>query len=381
MTNLPNARLYLSPPDVTDQEIEAVVDALKSGWVAPLGPEVDQFESEIAAYVGTRHAVALSSGTAALHLGLLGLGVVAGSEVVVPTMTFGATAFAVTYVGAKPVFLDVESESWNLDPELLETFLRERAAAGCLPAAIITVDIFGLPADHNRFAEIAGRYDVPIFADSAEALGSTFMGRQCASFGRASVVSFNGNKIMTTSGGGMLLTDDQKLADKVRFWSAQSRDPQPWYEHSEIGFNYRMSNILAALGRVQLKRLPAMMQRRRDIRNRYESILSELDGVGVIGDPTWGQSNCWLTVVRFDPRRYSNAPTRIRESLDRQGIECRPVWKPMHQQPVFRGSKYFITGVADNLFKTGLCLPSGSSMSADDADRVGESVLRELSTD
>lgn len=371
--------MFLSPPSISDLEIDSVVRALHSGWVAPLGPEVDAFEGDTAAFCGAGHAVALSSGTAALHLGLLGLGVGPEDEVVVPTMTFGATAFAVTYVRAAPVFLDIENESWNLDPEVLASFLARRAALDQLPAAIITVDVFGRSCDYDRIMAIAERYEVPVLADAAEALGATNGDRPCGSFGRASVLSFNGNKIMTTSGGGMLLTNDPAMAEKVRFWATQSREEAPWYEHEEIGYNYRMSNILAALGRAQLSRLPGMIERRRDIRDRYANLFSHVAGVAVLGDPPWGRANAWLTTVRFDPAFHPGAPTRVREALEAENIESRPVWKPMHQQPVFAGSQSYLTGVADAVFAEGLCLPSGVGMTDDDVDRVAGHVLRELS--
>ena len=378
VSDLSASRLYLSPPNVTDLEIDAVVSALRSGWVAPLGPEVDAFEGDTASFCGADHAVALSSGTAALHLGLLALGVGPEDEVVVPTMTFGATAFAVTYVGAAPVFLDIEAESWNLDPEVLEAFLVHRASTGHLPAAIITVDVFGRPCDYDRIRQIADRYEVPVLADAAEALGASNGGRPCGSFGHASVISFNGNKIMTTSGGGMLLTDDAAMAEKVRFWATQSRENAPWYEHEEIGYNYRMSNILAALGRAQLSRLTDMIERRRQIRDRYAEHLGSVSGVQVLGDPPWGRSNAWLTTVRFDPSLHPDAPTRIRVLLESENIESRPVWKPMHQQPVFARSESYLTGMADAVFAEGLCLPSGVAMTDDDVDRVAGLVLQGL---
>ena len=379
MSNSEINRLYLSPPNVTDTEVDAVVAALRSGWIAPLGPEVDAFETEMASFVGVAHAVALSSGTAALHLGLLSLGVKPGDEVVVPTMTFGATAFPVTYVGAAPVFLDIESESWNLDPELLEVFLSRREKAGRLPAAIITVDVFGRSCDYAPILATAARYRIPVLADSAEALGATYGDRSCGSFGAASVISFNGNKIMTTSGGGMLLTDNAVIAEKVRFWATQSREDAPWYQHEEIGYNYRMSNILAALGRAQLSRLPEMIERRCQIRDRYESILSRARGVTVLSDPPWGRSNSWLTTIRCDPSLHPDGPSRIRKALDVVNIESRPVWKPMHQQPVFSRAESHLTGVADSIFVEGLCLPTGVAMTDSDVDRVAEIVLQELS--
>lgn len=344
--------------------------ALESGWVAPLGPEVDAFEREIAEFTGTAHAVALSSGTAALHLGLMAIGVKAGDEVIVPTMTFGATAFAVTYLGALPVFMDIEDESWNLDPDLLEQELSDRSRAGRLPAAVISVDLFGTPCNYERIVDITNKYGVPLLCDAAESLGATFKGRPVGGFGRASIFSFNGNKIITTSGGGMLVTDDEALAEKVRYWSTQAREPLPWYEHREVGFNYRMSNVLAALGRTQFSRLASMIAARVGVREQYRSRLARIPGVHVMGDPNWGESNAWLTCVQFDRGLHPGAVSAIRSALEANNIDARPVWKPMHQQPVFSGADTALTGLADQLFDEGLCLPSGSAMSRSDVTRV-----------
>lgn len=374
------SRLHLSPPDCGESEARAVESAVRSGWVAPLGPEVDAFETEIASLSGREYGVALSSGTAALHLGLQSLQVGSGDEVVVPTLTFGATAFAVTYTGASPVFLDVEQESWNLDPNLLTDFLAARAASGSLPAAVVTVDLFGRTCDYDRIIPVCQGYGVPVFADAAEAAGATHGERPAGSFGAAAAFSFNGNKIMTTSGGGMLVTDDADLAAKVRFWASQSREALPWYEHEEIGYNYRLSNVLAALGRAQLTRLPDMIERRRVIRDRYAAGLSGVAGVTVMGDAPWGRDNAWLTTATFDPEVHPDAPLRIREALEARNIESRPIWKPMHLQPVFSTNESLLTGVADRAFATGLCLPSGSSMADGDVDRVVEGILAELGT-
>jgi dTDP-4-amino-4,6-dideoxygalactose transaminase len=378
MTGSDRPRLYLSPPNITESEVEAVTAALRSGWVAPLGPEVDAFEADVATFCGRRYAVALSSGTAALHLGLLALGVGPGDEVVVPTMTFGATAFAVTYVGASPVFLDIEPDSWNLDPTVLDEFLSRRAALDLLPAAVVAVDVFGRTCNYDRIMAACAEYRVPVLGDAAEALGAQHGAHSAGAFGESAVFSFNGNKIMTTSGGGMLVTDDEETASKVRFWATQSREPFPWYEHKEVGFNYRMSNILAALGRAQLQRLPTMIERRREIRDRYDSILGPMAGVSVVGDPPWGQSNAWLTTVRFESTLHPDAPRRVREALEVANIESRPVWKPMHRQPVFAGAQSYLTGMADEIFADGLCLPSGAAMSDPDVARVSEIVTTEL---
>lgn len=371
-------RLFLSPPHITQAEIDATVAALRSGWVAPLGPEVDGFEQDIIDFTDVPYAVALSSGTAALHLGLLALGVTAGDEVIVPTLTFGATAFAVTYTGARPVFMDVDETTWNLDPGLLDQDLRERARNGRLPAAIVPVDIFGRPCDYERILPIAEEFDVPVLEDAAEALGSRTPLGSTGSFGRAGVFSFNGNKIMTTGGGGMLVSSDAALVSKVRFWSTQSREPQPWYEHAEIGFNYRMSNVLAAIGRAQLARLPGMIDRRMEIRSRYAHQLGRLPGVRVVLDPAGSRGNGWLTNVRFDCTAHPGAPERARMALEARNIESRPVWKPMHLQPVFADAPAVVNGTSERIFADGLCLPSGSAMSDDQVDLVCEVVAEVL---
>lgn len=367
-------RLYLSPPHVTELEEEYVLKAIRSGWIAPKGPDVTAFEREICAATGIENAAALSSGSAGLHLALLAVGVKPGQRVYVPTFTFGATAFAVTYVGADPVFLDSEEDSWNLDPELLKATLQADAARGELPAAILTVDIFGRTCDYDRILPIAAEYGVPVIEDAAEALGAWHgFGedrRAAGSFGVAGVFSFNGNKIMTTSGGGMLVSESRAVIEQARHLATQARDPFPWYEHSEIGYNYRMSNLLAALGRAQLSRLPEMVERRRAIRQRYAASLEQMPGVSVLSDPPWGTCNAWLTTARFDARRYPDARMMVRKALGSQNIESRLVWKPMDKQPVFSGAESHLTGVADAIFNDALSLPSGSAMTDADVDRV-----------
>lgn len=370
--------IALSQAHVTDLEVQALTRAITSGWVAPVGPDLDGFEADICAFTGVAHALALSSGTAAIHLALMALGVLTGDEVIVPTLTFAATAFAVTYPGATPVFVDVEEESWGMDPALLEHVLAERYSQGRRVAAVIPVDLFGRPADYDRILPIAAKYDVPVLIDAAEALGAEHRGRAVGTIGHAGVYSFNGNKIMTTSGGGMVVSDDEQLVEKARFWSAQSREPFCWYEHEEIGYNYRLSNILAALGRAQLTRLPEMMARRREIREMYTEMLADLEGVVVTPDPPWGVGNSWLTTVTFDREMRPGAASRVREALIAQRIEARPIWKPMHQQPVFRGNEVYRTGVADRIFAEGLCLPSGAGLSDADIERVVAGLRAEL---
>ena len=374
----PRPRMYLSPPSMSEFEVEAAVTAIRSGWVAPLGPEVDGFEAEICAFTSVPHAVALASGTAAIHLGLKALGVEPGQDVLVPTLTFGATAFAVTYAGAHPVFLDVEETSWNLDPQVLRETLVERARKNALPAVILPVDLFGRTCDYASIVALAHEFEVPILEDAAEALGASHGSTSAGSFGRAAVFSFNGNKIMTTGGGGMFVTDDKSLADKVRFWSTQSREPLPWYQHEEIGYNYRLSSVLAAIGRAQLRRLPAMITRRREILAQYSLNLGIHDGVSLIQDPPWGRGNSWLTNVRFDLVRHPDAPELVRLALESENIESRPVWKPMHQQPVFKGAECHLTGAADRIFADGLCLPSGADMTDADIDLVSQIVVATL---
>jgi dTDP-4-amino-4,6-dideoxygalactose transaminase len=378
VTPFPSKRIYLSPPSITDSEITSVVSAMRSGWVAPFGPEVDALESELAEVSGRKFSVALSSGTAALHLSLMALGVGSDDEVVVPTLTFGATAFAVVYVGAKPVFLDVERNSLTLDPIVLEEFLEKRARFNSLPAAVITVDLFGRTCDYVKLLEICERFGVPVISDSAEAIGASHGSDPAGSTGICSVFSFNGNKIITTSGGGAIVTDDARMANKVRYWATQSREPVPWYEHEEIGFNYRMSNISAAIGRAQLRRLPEIIEHRRMIRDSYELELGNVDGLNVMGDPPWGRWNGWLTTLRFDPEVWFDAPARVREALEAQNIEARPIWKPMHQQPVFSQALSELTGIADQAFAEGLCLPSGSDMSAKEVKKIAKVIKAEL---
>jgi dTDP-4-amino-4,6-dideoxygalactose transaminase len=363
----------LSAPAVTQSDIEAVAKALKTGWLAPKGPDLERFETQIANYLGVSHAVGLNSGTAALHLGLKYLGVKPGDVVLVPTLTFGATAFAVTYLGAEPVFIDSD-ESWNMDPEqtrlALVTLVREGRRVG----AALPVDLYGSPANYGELLPLFAEFEVPVFEDSAEGLGGSYGEEKLGGFGSGAALSFNGNKILTTSGGGMLVTNDGEFADKVRFWATQSRKDFPWYEHEEIGYNYRLSNILAALGRSQLERIDQTVSRRREVRDRYRAELSTLAGVAVQEDPTWGRSNAWLSVVTFDLDVYPEAPTRVRLALEERNIESRPIWKPMHQQPVFSGARSFKIGKADSVYSSGLCLPSGPAITDADIDEICEAI-------
>lgn len=367
-------RIHLSSPDVTEAEEAALVRAIRSGWVAPLGPEVDAFEAELAAHGGRDHCVALSSGTAALHLGLLTLGVGPGSAVLTSTMTFAATANAITYTGAQPVFIDCD-ETGNLNPDLLDEAFDAMAADGIRVSAVVPVDLLGKVADHERIDDLARAHGVPVLSDAAESLGATRAGRPAPSFGAAAAVSFNGNKVMTSSGGGALLTDDGELAQRVRYLSTQARQPVVHYEHTEIGYNCRLSNILAALGRAQLARLDAMVERRRQHRAGYLALFADVPGVTVFGEPSGTdggatRDNCWLTSVLIDPPTAGFTSEDLRLALAAADIEARPLWKPMHLQPVFAGARAVVDGTSQRLFETGLSLPSGSVLDDEQVQRI-----------
>ncbi|MDA9016929.1 aminotransferase class I/II-fold pyridoxal phosphate-dependent enzyme [Actinomycetota bacterium] len=370
-------RRYLSAPIATPGDIHRVQESLISGWVAPAGPELSAFESQIASYVGVSEAIGLSSGTAVLHLALKYLGVGPGDKVLVPTLTFGATAFAVTYLGAEPVFVDVD-DSWNMDPDHTRLTLETLKSDGIQVGAALPVDLYGSPANYGALLPLFLEFGVPVFEDAAEGLGGDFDGQKLGGFGVGGALSFNGNKILTTSGGGMLLTNDGEFASKVRFWATQSREDFPWYEHEEIGYNYRLSNILAALGRSQLERIDQTVTRHRELRELYREGLAQFEGVMIQDDPPWGRSNAWLSVVNFDLDRYPDAPTRVRLSLEERNIESRPIWKPMHQQPVFRSARTFLSGKADRVYSSGLCLPSGPGITDLDVEEACSVILRTL---
>lgn len=365
------APVLLSSPDVGPLEEEYVLAAMRGGWIAPAGPDLDAFEAEVARRVGVDHAVGLSSGTAALHLGLLGLGVRPGDVVVTSTFTFAATINAIVYCGARPVFLDCDPLTGTMDPCLLDQTLRSLAGEWERVAAVLPVDLFGKAADYSRILPIARGHRVPVLADAAESLGASHAGRAAGAWGDAAAVSFNGNKIMTTSGGGMLLTDDGALAARARHLSTQAREPVAHYEHRDVGYNYRLSNLLAALGRAQLVRLDAMIARRHAIRRRYEELFAEVPGTRILGGAgADAHDNAWLTPLAVDPARAGWDAPELGEWLARTAIETRPLWKPMHLQPVFAHARAELTGAAEDLFRHGLALPSGSALSDADVDRV-----------
>jgi dTDP-4-amino-4,6-dideoxygalactose transaminase len=376
------SRIFLSKADVTDVEEAFVLDALRSGWVAPLGPHVDAFEAEVAERVGVGHALALASGTAALHLALLHAGARPGTTVVVSTMTFAASANAVAYTGAEPVFVDCDEADANVDASLLIEAVDTLLSEGTEVAAVMVVDLFGRCADYDRIVSGLEARGIPLIEDAAEALGARTGSGAAGSFGMAGVLSFNGNKIMTTSGGGMLLSDDEDVISRARYLSTQARQPVAWYEHTEIGYNYRMSNLLAALGRGQLTRLDDMIERRRQIRKAYVSALGGIDGLSFLVEDAIGADgradNAWLTCITLDPKLP--APDFVIGHLAAADIEARHLWKPMHAQPLFAGARAFVNGTAERLFARGLTLPSGSTLSDSDVERVIVAVCDALNT-
>ncbi len=359
-------RILLSPPDVGDLEAKYVLEALNSGWVAPAGPDLTCFESEVADRVGVSHAVGVSSGTAALHLALLALDVGPGDVVITSAMTFVATANAITYTGARPFFVDSDPVTGNIDIALLWRAAERVRASERRIGAILPVDLLGKCADMDGVAEVAGDYEAPLLVDSAESFGASWCGRPAGSFGDASVLSFNGNKIMTTSGGGMLLSDNEQIAERARYLATQARQPVAHYEHTEVGYNYRLSNVLAALGRAQLCRLDEMIARRRAIRAAYRKIFAAVPGVRIFGGADDREDACWLTGIVVDPGIAGWTAAQLAAALADARIETRPLWKPMHLQPAFAGAEAVVNGVSQRFFENGLTLPSGSSLSAAD---------------
>ncbi len=367
-------RIYLSPPHMGGEELKFVHDAFESNWIAPLGPQVTAFEREVASYVGAKGALAVNSGTAAIHLGLRLLGVGSGDTVFCSTLTFIGSVNPVLYLNAEPVFIDSEPESWNMSPKALKRAFEDAAQENNLPKAVIVVNIYGQSADMDPILDLCDEYGVPVLEDAAESLGASYKGKPSGTFGEFGTFSFNGNKIITTSGGGMLISDDAEAIERARFWSTQARDPAPYYQHSEMGYNYRMSNILAAIGRGQLRVLDERVRRRREIFDTYKSELGAIPGVGFMPEADFGKSNRWLTVMILDPDIIKKGPFEFVDYLEEQDIESRPVWKPMHLQPLFEGRKYYPYeenySVSDVLFETGICLPSGTAMSQGDLERV-----------
>ena len=378
-------RIYLSSPHMSGHEQKYINEAFEQNWIAPLGPNVDAFENTLADYCGVDHAAALSSGTAALHLALIMLGVKEGDEVFVSTFTFSATVNPIVYQGAIPVFIDSEKDTWNMDSVLLEKALEERRVVSDerransverkererMPKAIIVVHLYGMPAKMDEIMAIADRYGVPVIEDAAEALGSRYRGRPVGSFGKMAILSFNGNKIITTSGGGALLSNDEELIKEARFLATQARDPAPHYQHSRIGYNYRLSNVLAGIGRGQMEVLDERVTKRRENYLFYRENLGGYEGISFPDEPDDKFfSNRWLTTILVDPRKTGASREDIYEYLEKENIESRPLWKPMHLQPVFSGYPRYLNGTSEYLFEYGLCLPSGSNMDNFTRERV-----------
>jgi len=366
----PSERIFLSPPHMTGDEMNYIRQAFETNWIAPLGPHVTAFEKEFASLHGGGHAAAVSSGTAALHLILRILGVEPGDEVVCSTFTFAASVNPVVYLGGTPVFVDSEPHSWNMDPALLEALLKEKKAEGNLPKAVIAVHLYGQCADMDPILNICKRFRVPLVEDAAEALGAKYKGLPAGTMGRASFFSFNGNKILNTSGGGMIWSEDASIVEKARFLSTQARDPAPHYEHSEIGYNYRMSNILAGVGRAQLRALEERVRAKRRIFRYYQDCLSGLPGLTFMPEPEWSYGSRWLSCVLIEPSCFGAGREDVRQAMEAENIECRPLWKPMHLQPVFKGLRVVGGKVSEKLFETGLCLPSGTNMRDEDLERI-----------
>ncbi len=367
-------RVYLSPPDPGGLERELLLDAFDSNWLAPLGPHVDAFERELARRVGLEHAAALSSGTAALHLGLRLLGVESGDCVLMPTLTFVATANAVRYLDAEPVLVDVDPATWCLDVGLVASQLEERARRGRRPAAVVSVDLLGGCPDYAALTEVCRAYDVPLFEDAAEALGSSYAGAPAGSFGACAAFSFNGNKIITTSGGGMLVSRSAALVERARYLASQAREPFAHYEHTELGYNYRLSNLLAAVGRGQLMGLDGRITRRKEVHDRYRSAFAPVAGIDFMPFGDEVAPNYWLTCVLIDADRFGATPDDVRLALEAENVESRPIWKPLHLQPLYKEARRAGGPVAERVFDQGLCLPSGTALTTSQQDMIIETV-------
>ncbi|MGB6044701.1 MAG: DegT/DnrJ/EryC1/StrS family aminotransferase [Pirellulales bacterium] len=365
-----NDRIYLSPPHLTGGEQRYVQEVFASNWVAPAGPHLQKFEQKVCETVGVHYAVAVNSGTAALHLALRHLGIGAGDEVFCSTLSFCASANPIVYEGARPVFIDSETSSWNMDPTLLSDELKACSRRNKLPRAVIAVDLFGQSADMDPIIEVADKYGIPVIEDAAEALGATYRDRMAGASGWASFFSFNGNKILTTSGGGILCSNNKSLIEHARFLACQARDPAPHYQHSQIGFNYRMSNVLAAVGIAQLEALEERVASRRGNFEYYRAQLDDVPGISFMPEAPFGRSNRWLTVILIDPNEFGATREDVWRRLNEQNIEARPIWKPLHLQPVFAECRARTRGVAEALFTQGLCLPSGSAATASQLRRV-----------
>ncbi len=375
MTDKP--RIWLSSPHMGGKEIDFIQQAFTQNWIAPLGPNVDGFEKELGQYTGVDHVAALSSGTAAIHLALILLGIERGDEVLVQSFTFCGSSNPILYQGATPVLIDSERDTYNMDPDVLETAIKDRIQKGKKPKAVILVHLYGMPARVDDIIEICQRYEISLIEDAAEALGSSYKGRKAGYFGVFSVLSFNGNKIITTSGGGALLSQNEEMIAKARFLATQARDTAPHYEHSELGFNYRMSNICAGIGRGQLEILDKHVARRREINQWYKETVSR-EGISFLEEPNDDYfSNHWLSVMQVDEQKAGISREQIRLAFLDENIESRPTWKPMHLQPLYQEFPFYGAGVGQDLFENGLCLPSGSNLTETEQERI-QNVLSDI---
>jgi len=365
-------KIFLSPPHMSGLEMKYIQEAFDSNYIAPVGSQIDSLEIEFSQKINIENTAAVSSGTAALHLALRYAGVKPGDEVVCSTFTFIASANAILYLGATPVFIDSDFCTWNMDPGLLEEGIKNRAAKNRLPKAVIVVHIYGQMADIAPIKDICDRYGIALIEDAAEALGSTYMGHSAGTFGLAGIFSFNGNKIITGSSGGMIVSRDKELINKIKFWATQAKDDAPHYQHTEMGYNYRMSNIVAAIARAQLKILGERVKKKRKIYSEYKKILGDLEAISFMPEAQYGCSNQWLTCVTVDKNRQKVTRDIIRKTLERNQVESRPLWKPMHLQPIFRRTECWGGTVSEELFRDGLCLPSGTSMAMQDIGKIGK---------
>jgi len=372
---LMNPKIWLSSPHMSGREMRYINEAFDTNWVSPLGPNVTGFEQELASYLKVKHCAALVSGTAALHMALINLGVAYGDEVVCQSFTFSASANPIVYQGATPVFVDSEPETWNMDPNLLEVAIKDRIAKGKKPKAIIAVHLYGMPAKIDEILSVAQRYEIPVVEDAAEAIGSTYRGKNCGTFGVMGALSFNGNKIITTSGGGALVSENEGYIKNTRFLSTQARDVAPHYQHSKIGYNYRMSNIVAGIGRGQLEVLNLRVQQRRANNQFYRNLLGSLEGITFLTESNGTFSNYWLTAMLIDPK-IGISREDVRLGLEADNIESRPLWKPMHLQPVFSGAPAYTSGFSEKAFEQGLCLPSGSNLTDVEKERIASQLKR-----
>ncbi len=371
-----NKKIWLSSPHMGTQEFEFVKEAFETNWIAPLGPNVDGFEKDLVSFTGTGYAAALSSGTSALHLALILLGVGQGDEVICQSFTFSASANPIVYQGATPIFVDSEETTWNMCPDHLRKAIVDRMAKGKKPKAIIPVHLYGMPAQMDKILAVANEFNIPVIEDAAEALGSSIQQKQCGTFGEIGILSFNGNKIITTSGGGALISANEAHATKARFLATQARDNAPHYQHSHIGYNYRMSNVCAGIGRGQMEVLSSRIQRRRENFDFYVKELSNINGISFLFEPNGYFSNRWLSCILVDPNLTGGISREdIRIALEKLNIECRPLWKPMHLQPIFESAPYYGENVAEKLFENGLCLPSGSNLELEDLNLVKNAIL------